>query len=115
MLLDLLKTWTWDDNGRRKSPLTAVTYKGRPAWIGVQVGEALEYSRGADLPETIRNEWADEFSEGVDFDILRGADLAEFKKLVGGGELTGKNPVSWARTRRRSCSSTSRACGRRSC
>lgn len=94
MLLDLLKTWTWDDNGRRKSPLTAVTYKGRPAWIGVQVGEALEYQPGAKLTEMMRAEWTEEFTEGVDFDILRGADLAEFKKLVADGGLTTNFGVS---------------------
>lgn len=75
-------------------PLTAVTYKGRAAWIGVQLGEALEYKPGAALCEQLRDEWADEFTEGLDFDLLRGAELAEFKKLVADAVDTGQNPVS---------------------
>lgn len=93
MLAEVLKTWSWDGGGK-DTPLTFVRYRGRAAVIGVQLGEALRYARGLDLANQIRAEWSDEFTEGFDYDVLRGEDLAEFKKLVAEASVNGKNPFT---------------------
>ncbi|RME24799.1 MAG: hypothetical protein D6798_10370, partial [Deltaproteobacteria bacterium] len=67
-------------------PLTTLTWKGRPAWIGREIGRRLEYAdRGKRLVSRIRKEWADEFIEGIDYVVLAGEDLAALKAMLGHG------------------------------
>lgn len=61
--------------------VTAVHFRGRWAFRAAEVGLAIGYAEGARLVDKIRDEWADEFTEGRDYDLLRGALLKEFKRL----------------------------------
>lgn len=68
------------------APLTTLTWKDRPAWVGRQIGHRLDYAdKGKRLVTRIRREWADEFIEGTDYVVLTGDELAAFKELVGPG------------------------------
>jgi hypothetical protein len=62
--------------------LTLYLFRGRPCVIAGALGKALDYP---DVMKRIRNDWAAEMIEGRDLDVLRGADLHEFKALA---ELT---------------------------
>ena len=63
--------------------LARVIYKGRDAIITQQFGDMLGYSdHGGRLVFSITHEWADEFEEGKDYEILRGQDLAALKALA---------------------------------
>lgn len=67
-------------------PLTTLTWKGQPAWIGREIGRRLGYARnGKRLVTRIRREWSDEFIEGTDYVVLNGDDLAAFKEMLGPG------------------------------
>ena len=62
------------------SPLTTLTYRGRPAWIAREVGAAIGYSHGGKrLPNKVTGDWNAEFIEGHDYMLLAGEDLAAFK------------------------------------
>jgi prophage antirepressor-like protein len=70
--------------------ITTLTYRGKPAWIARQIGEAIGYSQGGKrLATKINGEWADEFIEGHDYVLLTGKELADFKAVF---EL-GTSPV----------------------
>jgi hypothetical protein len=62
--------------------LTLYLFRGRPCVIAGALGKALD---SPDVMKRIRNDWAAEMIEGRDLDVLRGADLHEFKALA---ELT---------------------------
>ena len=65
--------------------LARVSYKGRDAIIAQQFGAMLGYSDdGARLVSMITNDWANEFREGPDYDILQGYDLHALKQLATG-------------------------------
>lgn len=67
--------------------ITTIEYKGRPAWIAREVGEALGYSEeGKGFIRVLTQDWAGELLEGTDFTVLKGDELAEFKQLLDGGE-----------------------------
>lgn len=67
-----------DFDGR---PLVIVRYRGRPALPAQQVGEILGYAeQGKTLAKVIRKDWSAEFQVGVHMDVLRGPDLAEYKR-----------------------------------
>lgn len=62
--------------------VTTVVWEGRPVWIAREVGEALGYpNEGARFADKVRSEWAEEFIEGVDFEMLTNGRLATFKEL----------------------------------
>ncbi len=64
-------------------PLTTLTWKDRPAWIGREIGRRLGYAvDGKRLVSRIRREWADEFVEGTDYILLTGAELAALKEML---------------------------------
>jgi prophage antirepressor-like protein len=74
--------------------VTAYVFRGRLTWIAINVGDALGYDNGGkDLPDVIRKAWSDEFVEGVDFAVLTGEELKEFKAVMG---LTERHSVSRA-------------------
>ena len=59
-------------------------FRDRPCAIAAAVGKALDYAEeGKALPAVIRKHWGDEMIEGKDFAVLSGADLREFKGIVG--------------------------------
>lgn len=62
--------------------VTTVVWEGRPVWIAREVGEALEYADGSRLVDKVTGEWAEEFIEGVDFEMLANGRLAEFRSKV---------------------------------
>ena len=61
--------------------VTAVCFRGRWTFRAAEVGLAIGYADGARMVDKIRGEWSDEFAEGKDYDLLRGAALKEFKRL----------------------------------
>lgn len=61
--------------------VTVVGFRGRATFRAAEVGEAIGYSEGRILVDKIRGDWRDEFREGKDYDVLRGAGLREFKRL----------------------------------
>lgn len=64
-------------------PLTTLTWKDRPVWVGREIGRRLGYARsGKRLVTRIRREWADEFIEGTDYVLLTGADLSALKAML---------------------------------
>jgi prophage antirepressor-like protein len=64
--------------------LTTYVFRGRICMIAAHVGRALSYADdGKRLVDRIRDDWADEFIEGNDFDVLTGAELREFKAIIG--------------------------------
>jgi prophage antirepressor-like protein len=70
--------------------ITTVTYRGRPAWIARQLGEAIGYAQqGKRFATRITGAWSDEFIEGRDYLVLAGTELELFKSLL---EL-GTDPV----------------------
>lgn len=61
--------------------VVVVRYRGQPAIPAHTVGEVLGYAEhGKTLAKVIRKDWADEFQPGVHLDVLRGEELAEFKR-----------------------------------
>ena len=70
-------------------PVTAVHFRGRWVWRGIEAGEAIGYERGRYLVDSIRGEWAADFREGTDFELLRGADLRDFKRLAAAAAVSG--------------------------
>ena len=71
-------------------PITTVTYRGRPAWIARQIGDAIGYAQqGKRFVTRITGAWADEFIEDRDFLVLKDRELELFKSLI---EL-GTDPV----------------------
>ncbi len=67
-------------------PLTTLTWDGQPAWVCRQIGARLDYAKsGKRLVSRIRREWADEFTEGKDYVILSGPELAHLKAFAGRG------------------------------
>lgn len=73
------------------APLTAIRLRGRAAFLASEVGRALGYAGPSEVGELVTDEWRAEFSEGRDFDVVRGRDLRDLKDLV---QLTGQHPVS---------------------
>ena len=66
--------------------LVTLTYEGRPCWVAVEIGRILGYSRdGRRLIHKINDKWHDELVEDLDYTVLRGDELEEFKAsmLVG--------------------------------
>jgi hypothetical protein len=60
-----------------------VIFRGKPCWITKDIGSALGYSReGKGLVELISGQWSDEFVKGEHLDVLRGQELANFKKVL---------------------------------
>jgi prophage antirepressor-like protein len=65
--------------------ITTLTYRGKPAWIAREIGEAIGYSQGGKrLATKITGEWADEFIEGHDHVFLTGKELADFRAVFKG-------------------------------
>jgi prophage antirepressor-like protein len=76
--------------------ITTIEYKGRPAWIAREVGEALGYAdEGRGFITTLTRNWAEEFIEGHDHTVLTGTELAEFKQLFKDSDDLSlcKNPI----------------------
>lgn len=64
--------------------VTAVCFRGRWTFRATEVGLAIGYEQGRYLADKIGDDWKEEFREGHDYDVLRGAALREFKRLTGG-------------------------------
>jgi len=70
-------------NNFEGSPLTTLTYKGRPAWIAREVGAAIGYSHGGKRFATkITGAWASEFIADQDFAIIKGDELVAAKQVL---------------------------------
>jgi len=73
------------DTDRR---LTKVIYRGREAAIAPQLGRLLGYAdKGTKLVHTIKGRWVERFQDGVDYDVLKGRDLQDFKDACPPGEI----------------------------
>jgi prophage antirepressor-like protein len=65
--------------------VTTMSYRGKPAWIAREIGEAIGYSQGGKRFATrITGEWAGEFIEDHDYVLLAGKELADFKSVFEG-------------------------------
>lgn len=74
--------------------VTAYMFRARLTWIAFNVGDALGYeNEGKTLPDHVRRVWNDELVEGVDFAVLTGEELREFRGLL---DVTVKTTVSRA-------------------
>ncbi len=79
-----LTTFLHDFQG---APLLTVTWDGRPAWVARHIASRIGYSHdGKKLPNKILGDWSDEFIAGHDYVLLKGAELAAFKKGLAGVE-----------------------------
>lgn len=61
--------------------VTAVYFRDRWVWPAAQVGDTIGYEDGARLVDKIRGEWSDEFVEGKDYELLKGAPLKAFREV----------------------------------
>lgn len=88
--------------------VTTRLWKGRPAWVAREVGEAMGYSDGSRLVDKITGDWSrpvegeDDEAEmlaGTDFDLLSGTELAAFRALLSDSPESGEstNPQRGAR------------------
>jgi hypothetical protein len=60
--------------------LTKVIYRGRKAVVAMELGQLLRYAKnGGKLVEMITTRWAEGLREGIDYDVLKGLDLQDFK------------------------------------
>ena len=63
--------------------IATIIYRGRPCWVATQVGTAIGYEQeGRRFRDRMLNEWAEEFIDGRDWEILKGDKLREFKELA---------------------------------
>lgn len=63
--------------------ISTLVYLGRPVWIARDIGVALGYTqRGKRLASKITGDWADEFIDGVDYQILGSAELSGLREKV---------------------------------
>lgn len=76
MANELMRVFNWDG-----APLTVVTYDGRPAFLAAEISDRLGYTKSSQVQEKIRSHWAEEFEEGMDYVVLRGRVLKDFKAL----------------------------------
>lgn len=74
--------------------VTAVCFRGRWTWRAAEVGLAIGYEHGRYLADKIGDDWKEEFREGHDYDVLRGAALREY---LAAGNDSGGSPVSFGR------------------
>lgn len=58
--------------------VTAVYFRDRWVWPAAQVGEAIGYKEGRVVVNKIRDDWREEFEEGKDYELLKGAGLKAF-------------------------------------
>lgn len=59
-------------------------WRGKLTWIAGEVGRFLGYAKnGTKLNEAIRDNWRSELAEGVDYDIIEGSELADFREFMG--------------------------------
>ena len=61
------------------APLTAITYKGQPAWVGLEVGRALGMADPRKAARVVTED--DDCEEGIDYVTVAGADLEAVKAL----------------------------------
>jgi hypothetical protein len=60
-----------------------VIFRGKPCWITKDVGNVLGYGKeGKNLIDLISREWSDQFVKGEHFDVFRGQELVNFKKVL---------------------------------
>lgn len=74
--------------------VTAVCFRGRWTFRAAEVGMAIGYEHGRYLADKIGDDWKEEFREGHDYDVLRGAALREY---LAAGNDSGDSPVSFGR------------------
>lgn len=60
-------------------PIAFVRFRGEPVVVARQLAVALGYSDPGRITDMIRSEWAADFTEGEDFHLVEGPDLAAFK------------------------------------
>lgn len=71
--------------------ITTLVFRDRPAIIATEVGRALGYASNGKKLITRMGEWGDELVKGTDYDVLEGADLADFKALLGDDPKNGSS------------------------
>lgn len=64
------------------SNLTTIVFQGRPLWLPSEISTALGYSVSKKLVDLIRNKWAEDFSEGVDYLKFEGRQLSDLKRVL---------------------------------
>ncbi|MHA2333066.1 MAG: BRO-N domain-containing protein [Candidatus Hodarchaeales archaeon] len=63
--------------------LTVVNFNGRPCWSAKEVGLALGYGEGGTtLAKVLVREWSEDFTEGEEYSVLVGKELADYKALL---------------------------------
>jgi prophage antirepressor-like protein len=71
--------------------LTKVIYRGREAVVAMELGQLLRYAKnGGKLVEMITTRWAEGLREGIDYDVLKGLDLQDFKDASPAGGVASK-------------------------
>jgi prophage antirepressor-like protein len=71
--------------------LTKVIYRGREAVVAMELGGLLRYAKnGGKLAEMITTRWAERFRESIDYDVLKGRDLQDFKDASPFGGVASK-------------------------
>lgn len=61
--------------------IQTLTWNERPCWVARHIGESIGYADGGRMVDLIRGEWASEFVEGLDYEMMTGEPLAELKRL----------------------------------
>jgi prophage antirepressor-like protein len=68
--------------------ITTLTYRGKPAWIAREIGEAIGYGEGGKrLTRNLTGDWSEEFVEGHDYTLLSGIELADFRAVFKGADF----------------------------
>lgn len=71
--------------------LTKVIYRGREAVVAMELGGLLRYAKnGGKLVEMITTRWSERFREDIDYDVLKGRDLQDFKDASPFGGVASK-------------------------
>ncbi|WP_437310763.1 hypothetical protein [Sorangium sp. So ce388] len=74
--------------------LTFYRFRDKVCVVGQELGSALGYARkGQLLTDAIRDDWRNEFTEGKDYQILKGEELRAFKAAA---KANGRIPFAYA-------------------
>lgn len=66
-----------------ETPVTAMTYQGKPCVPMQDVAAAIGYEQPRKLRERINGSWSDDFVEGEDFIVVTGDDLKDLGACTG--------------------------------
>ena len=59
--------------------ISTIESSAGPRWLAPQISEALGYEDANAVQAMVRKQWADEFTEGVDFEVIGGPGLRALK------------------------------------